>query len=140
MSFGIGLLKPDCIKRGLEMKVYDMMISVGLKIVFKKRMQLDPQKLHGLYGKWNYKEFYPDLCKYMMSGEVEVFIVEGDNAIFTLQSVVGEKNGSCYPKHTIRGRFATSQRENIVHSTNDQQTFIEEVSLLLDTEARHWLG
>ena len=133
------MLKPDCVRRGLEAIVYDMIVSAGLKIVFKKRMQLDPQKLHGLYGKWDYKEFYPNLCEYMMSDEVEVFIVEGDNAIFTLQSVVGEKNSSCYPKHTIRGRFAISQRENVVHSTNDQQTFIEEVNLLLGTEAKRWL-
>ena len=136
MSFGLGILKPDCLRRGLETEVYRMITSAGLKIVFKKRMLLNMQQLHGLYGKWNNEEFYPSLCRYMLSGKVEVFVVEGNKAIYTLQSIVGRQNTNTYsPECTIRGKFATSKRENIVHSTKSWQTFVEEAKVLLGVEA-----
>lgn len=141
MSFGLGILKPDCLKRGLEAEVYRMITSTGLRIIFKKRMLLNIQQLWGLYGKWSNEEFYPSLCQYMLSGEVEVFVVKGDEAIHTLQSIVGRKNTNTFPPEcTIRGKFATSQRENIVHSTKSWQTFIEEAKVLLGDSAVQWIN
>jgi len=81
MSYGIGILKPDCLKRKLEAEVYDMIIASNLKIAFKKRVQLSSEKVEELYRDWVNKDFYPGLLEYMLSAEVEIFIVEGDNAI-----------------------------------------------------------
>lgn len=139
MSYGIGILKPDCLKRKLETEVYDMIIASNLKIVFKKRMQLSFEKVEELYKDWINKDFYLDLIRYMLSGEVEIFIVEGDNAINELQSIVGGHDSLLSPSLTIRGKFATSLTENIIHSTSNQKTFIKETTLLLETEASRWI-
>jgi nucleoside diphosphate kinase len=136
MSYGFGILKPDCLKRKLEAKVYDM-ITTNLKIVFKKRMQLDPEIAEELYRDWVFMDFYPDLIKYMISGDVELFIVKGANAISRLESIVGNSN-SLNTDLTIRGKFATSLRENVIHSTKNQKTFVREAKLLLGTEANQW--
>ncbi|MDI3496532.1 MAG: nucleoside-diphosphate kinase [Patescibacteria group bacterium] len=139
MSYGIGILKPDCLKRKLETEVYDMIIASGLKIVFKKRVQLSFEKVEELYRDWVSKDFYPGLLEYMLSAEVEIFIVEGDNAISELQSIVGGRDSLLSPDLTIRGKFATSLRENIIHSTSNQETFVRETELLLEVEANQWI-
>lgn len=139
MSYGIGVLKPDCLKRNLETEVYDMIIAFGLKIVFKKKVQLSPEEAADLYRDWIDKDFYPGLLEYMLSAEVEIFIVEGDDAIFRLQSVVGGHGSPLNPNLTIRGKFATSLRENVIHSTTDQESFIRETKLLLGVQADQWI-
>ena len=139
MSFGLGILKPDCLKRKLEKEVYDIIIASDLKIVFKKKIQLTPANVQDLYIEWIDKDFYLNLFNYMLSGEVEIFIIEGEDAISKLQSIVG----SCYSQgrkeSTIRGRFATSITENVIHSTRDQLTFVRETKLLLEKEATQWV-
>lgn len=139
MSYGIGILKPDCLKRKLEAEVYDMIIASNLKVVFKKRVQLSSEKIEALYRDWVNEDFYPDLLEYMLSAEVEIFIVEGDDAIFKLQLIVGGRDNSLSPNLTIRGKFATSLKENVIHSTSNQETFAREARLLLDVEANQWI-
>jgi len=139
MSYGIGILKPDCLKRKLEAEVYDMIIASNLKIAFKKRVQLSSEKVEELYRDWVNKDFYSGLLEYMLSAEVEIFIVEGNNAISELQSIVGGHDSLLSPNLTIRGKFATSLRENVIHSTSNQETFIRETKLLLEVEANQWI-
>lgn len=135
MSLSLGLLKPDCLKRNLEAEVYRMIVSAGLRIVFKKRTKLDLKKVYGLYGKWKNEKFFSPLCRFMLFGNVEVFVAEGARAIEILESIVGkDRHLNQYSENTIRGRFATSSRENIIHSTRNQQTFVEEARILLDME------
>lgn len=139
MSYGIGVLKPDCLKRGLEAEVYSMIIEYGLEIVFKRKMQLDTKMAEEFYYDWHDKDFYPNLVKYMVSSEIEVFIVKGDNAISRLQSIVGGHDSLLDINLTIRGKFATSLRENVIHSTSNQRTFVRETKLLLGGEANQWI-
>jgi len=139
MSFGIGILKPDCLKRRLETEVYDMIIASGLEIVFKKRTQLSLDKVEKLYEEWSNEYFYSDLLQYMVSGEVEIFFVEGLDAISELQSIVGGHDSQLSQELTIRGKFATSLKENVIHSTTNQETFVRETKLLLDNEANQWI-
>ena len=139
MSFGIGILKPDCLKRRLETEVYDMIIASNLKIVFKKRTQLSLDKAKELYKEWADEDFYPDLIQYMISGEVEIFIIEGLNAISELQFIVGGHNSKMSRELTIRGKFATSLKENVIHSTTNHETFVRETKLLLGNEANRWI-
>lgn len=139
MSYGLGILKPDCLKRKLETEVYDMIIASNLKIAFKKRVQLSSEKVEELYRDWVDKDFYPGLLEYMLSAEVEIFIVEGDNAIFELQTIVGGHDSLLNQSLTIRGKFATSLRENVIHSTSNRKTFVREAKLLLEIEASQWI-
>ena len=139
MSFAVGFLKPDCLKRKLAKTIYSVVEASGLKVVFKKRMKLNPTIVEELYRDCENEDFYNGLCQYMVSGEVEVFIVKGDDAIERLQKLVGERGSTNPSRNTIRGRFATSARENVIHSTTNREAFKREAKLLLGKEARKWL-
>ncbi len=139
MRYALGFLKPDCIKRNLEEIVYRIIETSGLRVVFKRRMSLDITMAEKLYSEWKDRSFYGPLCRYMVSGPIEVFIVEGDNAIERLQELVGECGSVIASSNTIRGRFAISDRENVIHSTTNEKTFRREAELLLGEEAKKWI-
>lgn len=139
MSFALGFLKPDCLRRGLEETVYDIIESGGLKIVFRKRLHLDVSNAQNLYYEWRGMDFYHGLCQFISSGEIEVFIAEGHDAIRHLQQMVGGHDLTLAPL-SIRGRFATSIRENVIHSTSNENTFARESALLLGEDAERWIN
>lgn len=130
-KYALGFLKPDCIKRGISDEVYAIIKKAGLKVVYQAREYLDVSKIEIIYGMCINKPYYPELCEYMLSGPVEVFVVEGNNAISTLQSLVGERGSANPSRNTIRGKYATSARENVIHSTTDEATHNIEIDLLL---------
>lgn len=139
MNFSFGLLKPDCLRRGLEKSVYNIIEANDLKIIFKKRMSLNLAVVQEFYYQWKDKDFFEGLCEYMLSGEVEAFIVEGDNAIKRLEEISGGHGATGVYKNTIRGRFATSVRENIIHATTNEKTFKREAKILLEEKAKEWI-
>ena len=139
MSFAVAFLKPDCLKKKLARTIYDIIEANGLRVVLRKRMRLNLPTVEELYHDWKDKDFYNGLCQYMVSGKIEVFVVEGNDAIGRLQKLVGERDSTTRSPNTIRGRFATSDRENVIHSTTNEETFRREVTLLLGKEARKWL-
>lgn len=139
MSYTLGFLKPDCLERKLEEVVYGIMEANGLRVVLRRRMRLDLATAKELYREWEGKDFYNDLCRYIQSGDVEVFIAEGDNAIERLQRLVGERGSATPSPGTIRERLALSRQKNTVHSTTNQETLKREAMLLLGEDASRWL-
>lgn len=139
MRYALGFLKPDCTERELEETVYRIIEASGLRVVFKKRMNLNIVVAEELYREWKDEEFYAGACHHITSGPIEVFIVEGEDTIERLGKLVGDYASSTPAPNTIRGRFATSPMKNVVHSTTDEKTFEREAELLLGKEARRWL-
>ena len=129
MDRSFGLLKPDCLKRGFEGEVFKMIENAGLRIITSKRVRLTEDQVAGVWPTCVGEPFYQEMLEFSLSGDSIVFIVEGDNAIDRLSNLVGHYDPKIAKKCTIRGRFATSLTENIIHSTLNVETFWEEVAL-----------
>lgn len=129
MKYSFGLLKPDCLKRCLEEEVFEMIENAGLRIVTSKRVRLTEDQVAGVWPTCVGEPFYQEMLEFSLSGDSIVFIVEGDNAIDRLSDLVGHYDPKIAKKGTIRGRFATSLTENIIHSTLNVEAFWEEVAL-----------
>lgn len=131
VGYAIGFLKPDCLKRNISQEVYEIIENSGLKIVFKKRCYLSISIIESVYHMCRDEQYYPGLCEYLLSGPIEIYIVAGDDAINRLQEIVGERGCAKPSVKTIRGTLATSARENVIHSTTDNETHNFEIDLLL---------
>lgn len=123
MNYSFGLLKPDCLKRGVEKEVLAEIEASGLGIVAIKRVRLTREEIDVIWAPCVAEYFYEDLLEFSMSGDSLVFIVRGENAIDRLTDLVGHYESDLAEKGTIRHRFGTSAMENVIHSTNDEETF-----------------
>lgn len=139
MSFSVGFLKPDCLEKSLEEEVYRNIESVGLRIVFKKRMKLDISQARSLYSNCRGFDFFDGLCEFILSGEIEVFVVQGEDAIDKLNWIVGAYGQKSPNLDSIRKRLGESVRRNVLHSTTNERTFIKEIILLLPEDACRWI-
>lgn len=135
MQFSLGLLKPDCIERGLVDEVLDFIERSGLSVIMRREVRLDLAAIAVLYASSAGRDYYEPMCAFLMSGPSVAYLVKGaDNAVAHLNELVGPKDPADAEPSTVRGRFGESIRRNISHSTLDDQTFWEEAQVFF-TEA-----
>ena len=115
------MLKPDCVKRGLIGEVISRVERKGYKIVDAKMMNLDEAILKDHYAHLADKLFFPNIVEYMTSGPVLGMIVEGENAIKGMRIIMGATKFEEATAGTIRGDFAHSTRENLIHGSDSPE-------------------
>ena len=115
------MLKPDCIKRKLIGIVIKRIESKGYNISNIKMMNLDEKILTEHYAHLVDKPFFPSIVEYMTSGPVVGMIVEGENAVKGMRILMGATKFEEATAGTIRGDFATSTSENIIHGSDSSE-------------------
>lgn len=112
------MLKPDCIKRGLVGEVIARIERKGYRLVDAKMMMLDASILREHYAHIADKPFFPEIVEYMTSGPVLAMIVEGENAVKGMRNLMGPTKFEEAMGGTIRGDFAMSTGENVIHGSD----------------------
>lgn len=115
------MLKPDAIKRGLAGRIIDRIEAKGYRIAAMKVMNLNREVLREHYAHVADKPFYPSMEDYMTSGPVWGMIVEGENVVRGMRILIGATKFEEALAGTIRGDFARSTTENVIHGSDSAE-------------------
>jgi nucleoside-diphosphate kinase len=121
------MLKPDCVKRGLIGEVIARIERKGYRIADAKMIRLDEPLLRVHYAHLAAKPFFPEIVSYMMSGPVLGMIVEGENAVAGMRILMGATKFEEAAAGTIRGDYAMSTGENIIHGSDSVENAESEI-------------
>ena len=121
------MLKPDCLKRGLIGEVIARIEKKGYKIADARMMNLSPEILREHYAHIADKPFYPEVEAYMTSGPVLAMIVEGENVVKGMRILMGATKFEEAAAGTIRGDYAQSTSENIIHGSDSPENAAIEI-------------
>ncbi len=126
--FSFGVLKPDCVQRGLVERAFSLITDWNLEIILRKNLILSWDDASFLYRRLVEKDFFFNLISYMTSGEVVAFIVQSqDNkAIKKLNSVVGCVDPVLAKQGTLR-KMGENICRNIAHSSADEMSAREDI-------------
>ncbi|MDD6986410.1 nucleoside-diphosphate kinase [Butyricicoccus porcorum] len=121
------MLKPDALQRGLAGEIISRIEKKGYHMVRCELKMLDEAILKEHYAHIADKPFFPELVAYMTSGPVLAMIIEGENAIVGMRMLMGAtKFGEALPG-TIRGDFANTTTENLIHGSDSEETAAIEI-------------
>jgi nucleoside-diphosphate kinase len=123
------LIKPDAVRRGLAGAIISRFESKGLTIVVMELRQITGELADQLYAEHIEREFYPPLRLFITSGPSVAMVVEGDEAVDVVRLVNGATDGRKAAPGTIRGDFALSNRENLVHGSDSLKSAKREIAL-----------
>ncbi|QDP95925.1 nucleoside-diphosphate kinase [Microlunatus elymi] len=123
------LLKPDAVRRGLVGAVLSRLEAKGLSIVAIQDRQVDGELADQHYAEHVERDFYPPLRTFITSGPSIAVIVEGDQAIDVVRTLVGATDGRKAAAGTIRGDYSLSNRENLVHASDSEESAAREIKL-----------
>ena len=115
------MLKPGCVERKLMGEVISKIEKKGYKITNIKMMHLNEEILREHYAHIADRPFFPDIVKYMTRGPVVGMIVEGENVVKGMRILMGATKFEEAAAGTIRGDFAMSTAENIIHGSDSPE-------------------
>ncbi len=128
------LVKPDGVERGLVGEVISRFERKSLKIRALKMLRMTREMAEEFYSVHREKPFFSDLVKFITSGPIVAMILEGDNAIEVVRLMIGPTDGRKAPPGTIRGDYALSIQNNIVHASDSQESFEREYKIIFSQE------
>ncbi len=123
------LLKPDAVRRGLVGQVLSRFEAKGLSIVAMEHRSIDAEMADAHYAEHVEQPWYPPLRDFATSGPLVALILEGDEAISVVRALNGATDGRAAAPGTIRGDLSLSNRENLVHASDSEESAAREMAL-----------
>lgn len=124
----LSIIKPDAVAKNVIGQIYTRFESNGLKIVASKMKWLSRQEAEAFYAVHKERPFFKDLVDFMVSGPVQVQVLEGENAIMKNRELMGATDPKQAAKGTIRADFAQSIDANAVHGSDSPETAAVEIA------------
>jgi nucleoside-diphosphate kinase len=123
------LLKPDAVQRRLVGEITGRFERKGLRLVGLKALVAPKAIAEQHYAVHKGKPFYDSLLTFLMSGPTVAMVWEGREAVATCRNLMGLTDGVKAPPGTIRGDFAISVQNNLVHGSDSPENAAIEIAL-----------
>src|SRR2546429_421354 len=79
------------------------------------------------------KPFFSELVSFITSGLVVACILEGNNAIRAVRSMVGTTSSYDAAAGTVRGDFGLGITDNLIHASDSYESFIKESQVIFNS-------
>ncbi|ACC70605.1 nucleoside-diphosphate kinase [Paraburkholderia phymatum] len=124
----LSIIKPDAVAKNVIGQIYSRFENAGLKIVASRMVHLSRADAEKFYAVHAARPFFKDLVEFMISGPVQVQVLEGEGAILKNRDLMGATDPKKAEKGTIRADFADSIDANAVHGSDAPETAAVEVA------------
>ncbi len=123
------IFKPDCVQRRLVGTILERFESKGLRIAALKLIAVDRGLAENHYAEHRGKPFFEGLLQFITSSPVIVGVLEGNEAIAVVRTMLGATNGVAAAPGTIRGDFSISKQNNLLHGSDSPESALREIAL-----------
>lgn len=123
------LVKPDGVKRGLVGEIIKRFENKGLQLRGLKMLQFTDELAEKHYAEHVGKGFFPELKAFITSGPVVAIALEGDEAVGLCRTMMGATKFTDAAPGTIRGDYAFSFTENLVHGSDSAESAKREIGI-----------
>jgi nucleoside-diphosphate kinase len=128
------LLKPDAVQRRLVGEVTGRFEAKGLRLVGLKLVHTSRDLAEKHYAVHKGKPFYESLLTFLTSGPTVAMVWEGREAVAVCRNMMGITDGAKAAPGTIRGDFALSVQNNLVHGSDSPENAAAEIALWFQPE------
>jgi nucleoside-diphosphate kinase len=123
------LVKPDAMRRQLAGEIVARLERRGLQLRAARLVTVDRELGEEHYAEHVGKPFFGELIEFITSGPTLALAVEGEGAIKSVRTTMGATNPADADAGTIRGDFALSMPDNLVHGSDSPESAAREIAL-----------
>ena len=125
------MCKPDAVERGLVGEIISRIERKGFRIVRMDLRTPDRALAEAHYDEHRDKPFFGELVDFLTRGPVVAMIVEGpdDQTFSIMRTLIGKTRVEDAQPGSIRGDFATTTNENLVHGSDGSESAAREIEL-----------
>ncbi|MCK4338994.1 MAG: nucleoside-diphosphate kinase [Candidatus Cloacimonetes bacterium] len=126
------LIKPDAVSAGKIVEIITILKNDGFHIEKMKMMKMNNDIAQKFYYVHKNKNFFEGLIRFMTSNQIVAMILERENAIYRLRSLVGNTDSKIAAKGTIRNLYGTDERKNAIHASDSYESAKHEIKVIFD--------
>ncbi len=125
------MCKPDAVERGLVGEIISRIERKGLTLVAAELRSVDRELAEAHYDEHKERPFFGELVEFLQRSPVVAMIVEGpdDNTFSICRTLIGKTSVDDAQPGSIRGDFATTTNENLVHGSDAHESATREIAL-----------
>jgi nucleoside-diphosphate kinase len=128
MSRTLLIIKPDAVERNLVGHVILRLENSGFRIVEMRLVRLSETEAREFYAVHRERPFYEPLVAYMSSGLAIPMVLEKDNAVQALRTLIGATNPAEAACGTIRYEIGQNVEKNSVHASDSDENAAKEIA------------
>ena len=128
------LFKPDAVHRRLVGSLFERLERKGLRLLGLKLVHPGKMLVEQHYAVHKGKPFYDSLVRFLTAGPTLAMVWEGREAVAVVRLLIGPTDGAKAPPGTIRGDFALSIQNNLVHASDSPENAASEIALWFKPE------
>jgi nucleoside-diphosphate kinase len=123
------LVKPDAFARSLTGEIIARFERKGLRLVALKLMTMERELAEQHYAEHEGKPFFEELVSFITSGPLVAMVLEGESVVEAARQVIGATNPLHATTGSIRGDYAISVGQNMVHGSDANESAGREIGL-----------
>jgi nucleoside-diphosphate kinase len=122
------IVKPDATRRNLIGHVISRLERAGFAVVDMRMVRLTEPEARRFYAVHEGKPFLSDLVTFMTSDRVVPMVLEKENAVTDLRTLIGATNPANAACGTIRQEIAVDVQANSVHASDSDDNAAKEIA------------
>jgi nucleoside-diphosphate kinase len=124
------MIKPDGVSRKLVGNVIIRFEQKGFNVAYLKMVLPTKELAEQHYEEHRGKPFYDRITDYISSGPVVAMVIEGpEQTIPLIRKMIGNKDPVTACLGTIRGDYALTKYQNIIHASDSDISAKKEIDL-----------
>ena len=137
----LAIIKPDAVGSGKTGKILAHLEEAGFVVRAAKLMRLSQAEAETFYEVHRERPFYGSLVAFMTSGPCLPMILERDDAVDHLRTVIGATDPAEAAEGTVRRLYAENKERNGIHASDSPESAAREVAFFFqESDVRRLWG
>ncbi len=120
------IIKPDAFGTGKAGLILALLEQSGFRLKAARVMHLTTAQAGAFYDVHRERGFFGELVEFMTSGPCMPMILERDDAVATLRTVIGATDPAEAAEGTVRKLYAESKGRNAIHASDSDENAARE--------------
>lgn len=128
------IIKPDATARRLTGEILRRVERSGFVIKQLRLLRLTPEMARKFYAVHEGKPFLDALCAFMASGSIVPLVLEKENAVADLRTLIGATDPTQAACGTLRYEIGENIQRNSVHASDSAESAASEIPFFFEQE------
>ena len=136
MSLTLGILKPDAVQSGNAGNILAHLEAAGFTVKALQMIRMNTVQAGAFYSVHKERPFFDSLVTFMTSGAVIPMVLEAEDAVAELRTVIGATDPAEADDGTVRKLFAESKERNAIHASDSDENAAAEIAFFFSGHQR----
>ncbi len=136
MSLTLGIIKPDAVQSGKAGNILAHLEAAGFTVRALQMTRMNTAQAGAFYAVHKERPFFDSLVSFMTSDPVIPVVLEAEDAVAKLRTVIGATDPTEADDGTVRKLFAESKERNVIHGSDSDENAASEIAFFFSEHQR----